>query len=356
MAYTLVDLSRNADLPVYIFERMLLLRERIISTIERRTETIHKLGLDEKFCIGDSNWISDGSADFFHASKYVQAGDYKIINTLRFWSQCFTGYKIMRLQDGAGTHSVEPVPEPYDKWLSDNRSSPDNWCHHWHSLMSYRPKHIFSPPRMLGEIGWDVEGVVVSHDTCAYQERLSLMEEGGVFARLAKLGRPPQILEIGGGYGALARAIHAHYPQSRYVICDLPESLVFSGLYLTATTGLIPDVYNGEDEFSPSSSFSLLPNYLFDLCDQSAVQFDLVINTLSMSEMSEHQVRRYARGIKHLIGKEGIFYEQNQDNTVVGMIYAKDYIKDILNYRKNIASPFPVVHGLADLWSNMPLN
>lgn len=356
MPYQLVDLSKNINLPQYIYEKMLALREKIINSITVRSEAITKLGMDEKFCIGDSNWIADGSADFLHASRHVQTGDYKILNTLRFWSQCFTGYKIMRLEIGAGTHSLEPVPDPYDEWLAEHRSTPDGWCSHWRTLMNHEPKHVFSPPRMLGEVGWDMDGVVVSHDTVAYQERLSLMEMAGIFDRLAQLGRPARILEIGGGYGALARAIHAHFPQSQYVICDLPESLIFSGLYIAGTSGLVPDLYDGTNDFNPSAPFTLVPNYLFALCDCSSVKFDLVINTLSMSEMSEHQVRRYCRGISHMIGNQGVFFEQNQDNTVVGMIFAKNYIQEFFKNRASINPPFPVVHGAADLWSNSPLS
>ena len=43
-----------------------------------------------------------------------------------------------------------------------------------------------------------------------------------------------------------------------------------------------------------SPGVTLLPNYRFSDLITAGLNFDLVINTLSMSEMSHHQVRTYA--------------------------------------------------------------
>jgi putative sugar O-methyltransferase len=121
-----------------------------------------------------------------------------------------------------------------------------------------------------------------------------------------------RILEIGGGYGALASALLATFPRCEYCICDLPESLLFSGLYLAMTRedGIaLRQVGDANGLMAPR--VNLTPNYLFDRLDG---HFDLVINTLSMSEMSNHQIEHYARDISKLIGSTGIFFEQNQDN------------------------------------------
>jgi hypothetical protein len=88
---------------------------------------------------------------------------------------------------------------------------------------------------MLGEIGWSVDGRLVSHDVIAYQERIMLLYEGGVLDKLRMAWKRPRILEIGGGFGAIASAVSDMVGAQEYVICDLPESLMFSGLYKKIT-------------------------------------------------------------------------------------------------------------------------
>ena len=95
-----------------------------------------------------------------------------------------------------------------------------------------------------------------------------------------------------------------------HVICDLPESLLFSGLYLTLTEGGSVQVTG--DVYRPTEGFVLLPNYKFHLL---AGHFDIVINTISMSEMTEFQVKTYAQRIVPLIGDSGVFFEQNSIET-----------------------------------------
>ncbi len=52
------------------------------------------------------------------------------------------------------------------------------------------------------------------------------------------LGREPRrVLEIGGGYGALARVFKLAYPRVTYVIVDLPESLFYARCFLKCSNG-----------------------------------------------------------------------------------------------------------------------
>lgn len=158
-------------------------------------------------------------------------------------------------------------------------------------------RYLVNPLPLPGECGPVIRGVIVNHDTSVYQERINLMLSGGVLDKLDQIAEPV-ILEIGGGYGSIALALLRIFPKAKYTICDLPECLLFSGSYL-ALAGEMDRV-------------SLVPNYLFE----SLVKpIDLVINTLSMAEMSVHQVRVYGEGISRLIGHHGVFFEQNQDNS-----------------------------------------
>lgn len=159
---------------------------------------------------------------------------------------------------------------------------------------------------MLGEHGWIVDGRVINLDTCAYQERITALFESGEL----KKTKGARILEIGGGYGALARSLSQMVGAKEYVICDLPESLLFSGLYLTLSEAGPVQVTG--DAYRPTNKFVLLPNYKLHLLSG---HFDLVINTISMSEMTEYQVTTYAERIVPLIGDSGAFFEQNSTDS-----------------------------------------
>ena len=344
-----VLLADNRDISPNDFVRMQTLRDRISHLVEAREQIVASLGLDPDFCLPAANWGDGAHNDFLSAYDHIRAGGYDVLNRLRFWSQAFSGYQLRTLSPGQGTHSVGIVRADHDRWLVSTRPEPDSWVAAWTVATRWTPnRYTFSPPRMLGEIGWNVGGVVVNHDTYAYQERLNLLWESRVLDWLRRKHRP-RILEIGGGYGALAYALRSAFPRSYYVICDLPESLMFSGLYLTATTGAAPTILIGEA--SAQSGFALLPNYLFHTLQGEP--FDLVINTLSMSEMTEHQIGVYSSGISRMLGTAGVFFEQNQDNRPAGMLFAKLVVERHFAGRRPLSlKSAGLVHGPADLWSN----
>src|SRR5262249_53162685 len=148
-------------------------------------------------------------------------------------------------------------------------------------------------------------------------------------------------------------------PQARYFIVDIPESLIFSSIYLTTLFGsennvlLTPD--NLDDLKKSGPGFTFVPNYLFDQCRSAGLSVDLAVNTLSMSEMTEKQVRYYCEGLKAALGPGGGFFEQNQDNRCVGFIDARSYIRDHFAYCLPLASPLVhMTQGKAHLWSSAP--
>jgi hypothetical protein len=93
---------------------------------------------------------------------------------------------------------------------------------------------------------------------------------------------------------------------------------------------------------------------MFDDLAALGSRFDLAVNTLSFSEMSEKQVRYYARRLKKLLGKRGVLFEQNQDNRCLGLIDCKEYLGDYFANRETLeTTTMPgLTQGTADLWSN----
>jgi hypothetical protein len=338
------------------FERADRLRSTIAQTVELRESYIRKNNLDPAFCLPDANWRVDGKNDFLNAYRHTQSGGYDVLNRLRFWTQVFSGYSLMALSAAKGIDSVRPIPADLNEHVRAYAKKPDRWQRYWLRHTRGIPSGlVFSPPRMLGEIGVDCGGVVVNHDTYVCQERINILYEAGIIGWLQEPAMPPRILEIGGGYGALATALRRIFPDSRYVICDLPESLLFSGLYLFLAAKEEPlPVGSGDALYAHANhdGIVLLPNYLFDSLVRSGMHFDLVINTLSMSEMSALQIHRYCEAIASLIEPDGVFFEQNHDNRNLGMLDFKETIRRHFPARRSVdACLAAMTEGKADLWA-----
>jgi O-methyltransferase domain len=322
------------------------LREKIIALADARNDIIS--GLDKAFCLPDAAWHLDADNTLMNSCyhKFRCYGIDSVASVLRPLSWNFTGY-------------------------NDILYEIDRWVAKWEKdTFDLSDRHLVRPLPLPGEKGPVIRDVIVNHDTSVYQERINLMRISGV---LDKLDRNPDatILEIGGGYGALALAILNMYPNARYVICDLPESLLFSGLYL-ALAGKTVEVSSNHVEFPIKPGVTLVPNYLFHLLRDSTLHVDLAINTLSMCEMSKYQVKVYAQGISRLIGTDGVFFEQNMDNSerLVGRAirrlflrradgsplmtnYPKHHLWEWFSHYETIVAPeMEITQGEPHLWTN----
>jgi hypothetical protein len=126
------------------------------------------------------------------------------------------------------------------------------------------------------------------------------------------------LLEIGAGYGGLACTLKRLVPQANYYICDLPESLLFSSLYLGLVCPQVPHtIHDGSDtpwQGCRDGGFTYIPNFLFDDFLKSGLRVDLALNTLSLSEMSPKQIRYYCQHVSRLVGDTGVFFQENYDN------------------------------------------
>jgi hypothetical protein len=248
----------------------------------------------------------------------------------------------------AGMRAVFEVPEE----IRLDRAAPRTTLHTRQLLTQHLPsRRVFRPPCALGEIGWRVDGGITNHEVLIYQERMTLLHQSGVLDWLESLGRPPRILEIGAGHGALAYALTSCLPECKYTICDIPESLLFSGLYLTLAGRRRVSLLGDPGIEQAAGTIELLPNYLFDDLVASPRRYDLAINVLSMSEMSDYQIDRYGRGLLTLLGPDGLFFEQNHSNRHLGMTYAADVLANVLPFRHDIDSQgTPLTQGPPRLW------
>jgi putative sugar O-methyltransferase len=306
--------------------------------LEDRDSRVAQLGLDSRTWLPAANW--DRSQPLHEAACGLMRGDK--VEWLRMVMP-FTGFTLWSM----ARQPVAPMPEltTINQTLSRIALTPDHvtldWCGR---LRGELPEYLrIGPPAKFGEVGWLVDGVIVNQDTAVYWERLAVLYRAGFLDRDAdrRLKSGSRILEIGAGYGGLAYYIQRAVPGVQYTVLDIPESLIYSAIYLSVV--------------NPDAGTAFLPNYEFPKLVQDGKQFDLVINTLSMAEMSEGQVRAYCEGIRTLIGSSGAFFEQNQDNRHEGMLNARGIIRDYFAKEQRLGgpglAPF-LTQGHATLWSN----
>jgi hypothetical protein len=241
---------------------------------------------------------------------------YEFINQMRLFSSHFTGYDLRNLLERPARPSWTDI-FAYDDWNGADANEPDWSIRAFGEIARLAPDAIANePPPKLGEIGFMVDRHLVNRDIVAYQERLAILMNSGVIEALrgrSQLG----ILEIGAGFGGLAYRLKRLLPGAIYYICDLPESLVFSSVYLSLMTNdRTCIVYDGTDRrlLHPTRpAFVFVPAHLFSHLKE--MRIDLAINTLSFAEMAAETVDQYAKGITVLVGTRGALFEQNFDNS-----------------------------------------
>src|ERR1051326_7515888 len=287
--------SQTRGFPPEDLARAREITKRVVDLVGSRSDYVKAKGVDPAFAYPDGNWSGDPRNQSRLLSGGVALCDTNSIGQLRAFTQVFSGVKLYEMQDGP-----VPILEQLDGYTDDaiaaKLSSNLSSLTAWEALTEHLPyRCIFTPPRRFGEIGHDVRGVIINPDTVIYQRLVNFLFDSGVVGwldDLASANGEVRVLEIGGGYGALASWFRAAFPNCSYTILDLPECLLFSGLYLSLSR---PDVRTGWGLDAVPFGLRFVPNYQAASLREP---FDLVINTLSMSEMSIPQVRHYASLIK----------------------------------------------------------
>lgn len=332
--------------------------------LREREGYLTQAGLPPEIFLPSAGWSRE--AGLFTTTQALLSGERKHLERLRLLSQMFTGYQLLHLRLAQGVPPVTEIPPDHDRTLEGLAATPDLWVARYLQAIRDLPQPFWiSPPAKFGEIGWRVQGRIVNHDTTVYLERLALLREAGLLpadGAAADGGAGLGILEIGGGYGGLAYHLRRLLPRARYTIVDLPESLLFAGIYLSVLWPGEADLFlrPGSEEarirgLEPGVTFA--PNFLFPRLRQARPPVHLALNTLSMSEMSEAQVRDYCVGLRELLGERGVFFEQNQDNRTTGMLQASEIIAQYFPHCRPCpgAHPGGLTEGAAHLWSATPL-
>lgn len=196
--------------------------------------------------------------------------------------------------------------------------------HHSHKMEPFKRKleilksmdkdSLFIPENtQLGGFGHDVEGELVNLDTLKFYETalaINSINEFFVKNKHSKL----LAVEIGGGWGGFGHVFKELVPNATYVIIDLPQTLLFSSVYLSS---LYPDkniyVYSEYDFDSIKTDlhkfdFVFLPSDI--ITDFNFDHIDIAINMISFQEMTSDQVIEYLDWLK--MSNTSLLYSHNR--------------------------------------------
>lgn len=123
-------------------------------------------------------------------------------------------------------------------------------------------------------------------------------------------------LDLGGGYGGLARMIKNLYPNSTIVIIELPELCMLSNYFLQTnfnekSIGTFKDFKDSNkinEEDLKKFDFVILPQFFIEKFERNI--FDITINTMSLGEITDEMQDFYLKNIERITKK--YFYSVNR--------------------------------------------
>jgi putative sugar O-methyltransferase len=182
------------------------------------------------------------------------------------------------------------------------------------------------------------QGTIVKVDNRSVSpEFLRLLAYIIVMDQHLSLNRPNlRILELGSGYGGMARVFGAYKPDAKFTLIDLPECLFFAYIYLKLHFPEKQIVYAGsENEISDNvktSDFLLVPSVLAE--NLEGQRYDIFINTQSLGEMDNKTISFWGNLIQTKLRVESVFLcnrflnsceiESNRHNENLGSLFLDD--------------------------------
>ena len=154
-------LRDNIPLSNEQYERTRQIQQEIMRLVEDCDNYIRKHSINADFGKPSGFWSPDRMDIFFEEYRRMSSGSQSDLDKLRFFTAGFTGFDLFNFREKHGrereTHPETFNFEEYDEWFSKTHSQPDGWVRHWEKMVqNCSPDAIFSPPKMFGEIGWNM--------------------------------------------------------------------------------------------------------------------------------------------------------------------------------------------------------
>ncbi len=212
------------------------------------------------------------------------------------------------------------------------------------NIMGYRfyttevPEHYWlnEPlvPTSPMPVGVNFRGRMINRSISRFQSCISNLYRMGIMTALDANPQRNLIVEIGAGYGGLAHGFAATLKPHTYVIVDLPETLLFSGTYLTINNPNKKIYIYEKETFTPEFirkgifdyDFVLLPHFVTSELFALPI-INLFINMMSFQEMSPDQIQGY---LKLAEAKAVYLYSDNVDRHPFNRDLGESTVSDLL--------------------------
>ncbi len=138
--------------------------------------------------------------------------------------------------------------------------------------------------------------------------------------KYCQLNHPPfNVLELGAGYGGLARTFKLFFPGISYAIIDIPETLYFSSLFLRLNfpNARVCFVTSPKDLVDPIGEYDFIfvPTKFAEVLVGN--EFDLFCNTASLGEMKNEIIKYWMDFIQNKVEVRYFFGLNRFLNTIV---------------------------------------
>jgi hypothetical protein len=182
-------------------------------------------------------------------------------------------------------------------------------------------------PRVGNPWGYEMDGRLIVEPSLEYHAQAQRIRD------LVADVEHPVVLEIGGGFGGLARQIFRQIPGVRYIGLDLPENVVIQSWYLKRSRPDLRIAINQPEEANNldhgNFDAAILPNW--ELPKLQLNRLNVVVNVRSFGEMNQSTLQAYFSEIVRL-RPDWIFHENlgspRRDN-----VYGTSDYPPLLGYR-----------------------
>ncbi|MEA2150743.1 MAG: hypothetical protein QOD69_2573 [Solirubrobacteraceae bacterium] len=231
------------------------------------------------------DWVLDTAGDSAGASAYWA----EELETLDFMLDA-SPLIIERLR-----HHTYPITgiRPYEYRSGKDRAA--QYAAKLEALASLGGRDLRVPESpALGGFGHEIGGALWNIDTLKYHEVLVALEQAAVLWSFRRDDARRVVWEIGAGWGGFAYQFKTLFPDTTYLIVDLPHVLLYSGTYLQT---VFPEarihLYGEGDVDWDRADFVLAPHTALD--ELAPPRLDLTLNMVSFQEMTQAQVEGYVR-------------------------------------------------------------
>lgn len=168
------------------------------------------------------------------------------------------------------------------------------------ALLEVGDRDLFVPESpLLGGFGFELELGLANIDTLKFFEVLIALDRAEVLRDFRCSECRQTVWEIGAGWGGLAYVFKTLFPDTTYVISDLPELFLYSATYLMTAFPEAKFTFHSGAE-SPldeqdwnESDFVFIPAHATQAVNPPRI--DLALNMVSFQEMTTAQVEAYVR-------------------------------------------------------------